>query len=144
MTGCTSSVVEGPLTERSGRTSDQMAATTNDSCWPILLKKSLCGFCNPLAKKTTSQIGLQTARGLRLRVRRPLQTSRKRRSATFSNSIGRTQPFATGAACAILPSCESNKFASQIRQVQFIRFGVIKRVTEFVGSSLTVNDAQSN
>src|SRR5260370_18954031 len=44
----------------------------------------------------------------------------------------------------ILPSGWYNKFASQIRQVQGIRFRVLWRVTEFVGKSLISNDAQSN
>jgi hypothetical protein len=41
----------------------------------MLLKKSLRGVSNLLAKKSTSQIGLQTAREHGLRVRRPLKTS---------------------------------------------------------------------
>jgi hypothetical protein len=44
----------------------------------------------------------------------------------------------------ILPSGWSNKFASQIRKVQCIRFRVIWRLTEFVGKSLIFNEAQSN
>jgi hypothetical protein len=44
----------------------------------------------------------------------------------------------------ISPSSESNKFASQIRQVQFIRFRVIWCVTGFIVKSLICNGAQSN
>jgi len=44
----------------------------------------------------------------------------------------------------ISPSSESNKFASQIRQVQCIRFRVIWRVTEFISKTLICNDAHSN
>jgi hypothetical protein len=57
---------------------------------------------------------------------------------------GCTQPSATGATRANLASGESNNFASQIRQIQIIRFRVIWRVTEFVGKSLIFDDAQSN
>lgn len=62
---------------------------------PILLKKSLYGFCKRQAKKSTSQIGPQTARERRSRVRRPMQTSRERRSATFSTVSTRCSPSAS-------------------------------------------------
>jgi hypothetical protein len=37
-------------------------AVTRDRNWPMLLKKSRHAVCNRQVKKTTSQIGLQTAR----------------------------------------------------------------------------------
>lgn len=52
----------------------------------MLLKKSLRGISNPPAKKSTSQINLQADREHWLRLRRPLKTSRERRSATFSTA----------------------------------------------------------
>jgi hypothetical protein len=48
----------------------------------------------------------------------------------------RLLPFATGPTLR-----RSNKLASQIRQVQRIRFRVIWRVTEFVGKSLRYEDS---
>jgi hypothetical protein len=68
MTGCTSSVVEGPLTERSGRTSVQMAATTNDSSWPnpvgcwARTRFRYGGECAPRGRAT-----MQSSRGRRTR-----------------------------------------------------------------------------
>jgi hypothetical protein len=48
------------------------------------LKKSPRGFLSSPARKSASQIGLQTARAFPLRVRGPLKTSRQRRSTIFS------------------------------------------------------------
>jgi hypothetical protein len=59
----------------------------------MLLKKSLYGVCHPLAKKSTSQIDLQTAREHRLRVRRLPKTLRERRSATFSTASATSGPL---------------------------------------------------
>lgn len=65
----------------------------------------------------------------------PLAERRLMAARSLSQAVQRVQ---------ISPSCESNIFASQIRQVQLIRFRFIKRVTEFVGKSLIFNEAQSN
>jgi hypothetical protein len=58
-----------------------------DRSWPILLKKSLRGFFDSLARKSTSQIGLQTAREHRSRVRRPPKTSLQKQIGTFSTVL---------------------------------------------------------
>jgi len=52
----------------------------------MLLKKSLLGSFNPLAGKSTSQIGRQTAREPRSRVRRRPKTSPHRQTVTFSTA----------------------------------------------------------
>jgi hypothetical protein len=59
----------------------------------MLLKKSLRGVSNPLAKKSTSPIGLQTAHEHRLRIRRPLKTSREKSVSDFFNSIELERPL---------------------------------------------------
>lgn len=56
-------------------------------------------------------------------------------------ALSRWQPTQRG---PLARSGKSNEFASQIRRVQFIRFRVIWRVTEFVAKSLIFDDAQSN
>jgi hypothetical protein len=77
-------VSECPIPERPRRSNGEVYARPSVRMWPIVLKKSLHGFCDPLATKSTSQIGPQTARECRATVRRPPKTSREILSATFS------------------------------------------------------------
>jgi hypothetical protein len=59
----------------------------NGGLWPILLKKSPCDFFSFSARKSASQIVLQTARARRSRVRRPLKNPARTTVSDFFNSI---------------------------------------------------------
>ncbi|RKT24433.1 hypothetical protein B0G69_0097 [Paraburkholderia sp. RAU2J] len=76
------------------------------------MKKSPRGFLSSPARKSTSQIGLQAARAFPLRVRRPLKTSRQRRSATFSTVSGDDRTLARGIERPSLAACCPMRFGS--------------------------------
>ncbi len=85
-----------------GRLRDDHSARSSDAGRPIVLKNSWSAVFGPLAKISASQIGLQTARVHRLRVKRPLKTSRDRPSPSFSTLSAGRRPMRWAYRAAIL------------------------------------------